>query len=502
MSHRPLTIVDLLDESASRFPGRVALRDAHTADSFADLATRANAIAGLLAARGVRQGDRVVVLAPTGLAYAAAYYGAMRSGAIAVPLSPAARATEVNASLAHCAARAVLLDPEYPESRAVRDEATSNRCEIIDTDEWASATASTSARAPTRPGPDDPACILYTSGTTGHPKGVVLSHRGLATNTRAIIRALSLGPTDSCLTGLPFNYSFGSSILHTHVAVGATLHLAPSIVFPSRVLDALCDRRPTGFYGVPSTYAMLLSRTDPRTVDTSSLRYVAHAGAAMTPTLQRRVRAAFPTADLIVMYGQTEASARLTVLPPMRLDEKVGSVGPAVDGVELSVRREGGEPVAAGETGDIWVRGESVMLGYWRDPGATSAVIRHGWLKTGDVGYLDSEGFLFIVGRRADIIKSGAHRIHPLEIERVLLETAPVAEACVVGQDDELMGQLVIAFVVPKGGERIDPETLRQHCRRRLSSVKVPAEIRVVDRLPKTASGKIRRAELASEGRP
>jgi len=219
------------------------------------------------------------------------------------------------------------------------------------------------------------AAIIYTSGTTGRPKGVTLSHGNLAANVRSILQYLNLGPTDRVLNVLPFYYSYGNSVLHTHLAVGGTLILENNLLYPHNVLTTLARERATGFSGVPSTFAILLSRASLENHDLSSLRYMTQAGGAMAPALIERLRRAVPHIRFFVMYGQTEATARLAWLPPEMLDAKPGSIGIAIPGVRLELRDEQGRPVPTGETGEIWASGDNIMQGYWRDPEQTRKVI-------------------------------------------------------------------------------------------------------------------------------
>jgi acyl-CoA synthetase (AMP-forming)/AMP-acid ligase II len=275
--------------------------------------------------------------------------------------------------------------------------------------------------------------------------------------------------------------------------------LEQNLVYPHAVVETLARRRATGFAGVPSTFALLLARVDLGNHDLSSLRYITQAGGAMSPVLAQKLRAALPHVAVIVMYGQTEATARLTWLPPTDFDRKHGSVGIPIPGVAIEVRGEDGERLAPGEEGEIWARGPNVMLGYWGDPAATADVLRNGWLRTRDEGYLDAEGYLFLKGRRSDIIKVGAHRVHPGEIEDVVVGLDGVHEVAAVGSDDEILGQVIKVFVVAEPGSALTPMRVQAHCRERLASYKVPRFVEFVDSLPKTASGKVQRVVLARE---
>jgi acyl-CoA synthetase (AMP-forming)/AMP-acid ligase II len=216
----------------------------------------------------------------------------------------------------------------------------------------------------------------------------------------------------------------------------------------------------------------------------------------MSPALTQRLREALPHPRLFVMYGQTEATSRISWLPPHKLDEKLGSVGIPVQGVEWKILRDDQMPAAQDEPGEVWVRGGNVMLGYWMNPDATAAVLQDGWLRTGDMGHLDADGYLFLQGRRSDMIKTGAHRVHPTDVEEVIAEISGISEVAVVGVEDEVLGQVVKAFIVateipPRAEDRI-----KAHCRTRLASYKIPRHIVFVDALPRTASGKVRRIQL------
>jgi long-chain acyl-CoA synthetase len=318
----------------------------------------------------------------------------------------------------------------------------------------------------------------------------------------SIVDYLGLGRDDSIVSVLPFYYSYGASVLHTHLAVGAYLVIEPNLVFPHTMVETMARERVSGFSGVPSTFLLLLNRVPLADYDLSSLRYLTQAGGAMAPATTQRLREALPRARIFIMYGQTEATARLTWLPPDRLDEKPGAVGIPVAGVEIVVRREDGQPAEPAEIGEVHARGPGVMLGYWRNPDATAAVLRDGWLRTGDMGHLDAEGYLFLSGRRSDMIKTGAHRVHPKDVEEVVAELQEVDEVAVIGVDDDTLGQVIKALVVVKSGQALSANQVKAHCRARLAIYKIPKFIEFVDALPKTASGKIRRAQLTATKEP
>jgi acyl-CoA synthetase (AMP-forming)/AMP-acid ligase II len=342
--------------------------------------------------------------------------------------------------------------------------------------------------------------LMFTSGTTGAPKGVLLSHGNLRANADGIIESLALGARDSILTALPFFYAYGNSVLLSHLGCGARLIIERNFTFPHAIVEAMARERVTGFAGVPSTFALLLARVRLENYDLASLRYVTQAGGAMAPPLTRRLMAALPGKQIFVMYGQTEATARLTCLPASRLEEKLGSVGLPLRGVKLEVRDASGAPVAANVVGEIWAAGPNIMSGYWRNPEATAAVLRDGWLRTGDMGRLDEDGFLYIVGRRSDIIKVGAHRVHPQDVEDVLAELDDVAESAVIGVEDEILGEVIKAFVLLRPGSGLQEREVKRHCLEKLAPYKVPKFVEFVNSLPRTPSGKVQRAALQTAG--
>ena len=344
---------------------------------------------------------------------------------------------------------------------------------------------------------DDLAILLYTSGTTGRPKGVMLSHGNLVANNAAILAYLDLVPEDVGLTVMPFHFSYGNSVLHMHLAAGATLLLEDNLAYPQVVVNRFQRDRVTGFSGVPSTFAILMSRCRLEDFDLSSMRYLTQAGGAMTRAAIQRMRQLVPSARFFVMYGQTEATARLTYLPPEHLDERLGSIGIPLDGIEIQVRDPQGEELPAGQVGELCARGPNIMLGYWRDDEASSQAVVDGWLHTGDLAHRDEAGFLYIDGRVVEMIKVGSFRVSPLEVEEVLATLPGIAEMAVASTPDELLGQAIKAVIVLREGATLDERQVKAHCRAHLASYKVPKTVEFARELPRTSSGKIQRFKLA-----
>lgn len=471
--------------------------------TYGGLLARSAAYANALVALGVKPGDRVAVQVEKSADALMLYLGTVRAGAVFLPLNTAYTPAEIDYFVGDAAPAVLVCDPARQEALAPIAQKVGARVETLDPEGRGSLSAAADAAATdfadVARGADDLAAILYTSGTTGTPKGVALSHGNLAHNAAAIIDYLRLGPEDRGVTVLPFWYAYGASVLNTHLAAGAFLAIEANSAYPHLVVQALERHRATGFSGVPSTFALLLEHGRLDQADLSALRYLTQAGGAMAPALTRRLRAALPQARLFIMYGQTEASARLTFLDPERVDRKPGAVGGPLAGVELAIRRADGSAAAPGEEGEVWARGGNIMAGYWQAPEATAAVLRDGWLRTGDIGRIDDEGDLWLAGRRSDLIKTGAHRVHPLDVEQVIAELPGVREVAVFGVDDALLGQAVAALVVADPACAPGEMAVKAHCRANLPAYKIPRLVRFVDALPRTASGKIRRADLATE---
>lgn len=473
-------------------------------------------LASFLLKSGIRPGDRVGILSENSPEYIISYLGIQKAGGISVDINHQYSAHEVKKILDNCLASILLVENKYfkvavetlkgaPFVKTVIIIASQNKglLPVLTMREKISAhidlfilediirNDDVSGRFPELSGKDI-ASIIYTSGTTGEPKGVMLSHENFISNADSIIEYLHLTEDDKAMVVLPFCYSYGKSILTTHIMAGGTLVLENSFMYPNVVLNKMVEEDATGFAGVPSTFAIVLNRSNIRNCRFPKLRYVTQAGGHMSPKHARELSAVLPDTKIYIMYGQTEATARLTYLDPQDLFKKPGSIGKPIPGVEIELVREG--EISSGENreGEIVVSGENIMAGYWNNPGETRKVLRDGKLYTGDIAKMDEEGYLYIIGRRSDMIKSGAHRISPKEIEEVILEMQEVYEVCVVSIEDVILGEAIRAVVVLKPGYVVDAKKIQRHCQTKLASFKIPKEVVFVDDLPKTNSGKVR----------
>ena len=467
-----MTLHGLLEASARRDAAKAAFVAKDSRTSYGELAGRAGGFAAALNQLGVGRGDRVAVVLDSDVDYLVAFYGTLMAGGVAVPVCPDTRTEPLLHALG--ALRRARSSSSTPTTCAGWT-ATSPPCPscapcwFAATGGWPSPATSHRPASRRRPSPrrlPTPGPRARTSrrsstppGTTGRPKGVMLSHDNLVANVRSIVSYLALSPEDVVGMVLPFYYVYGNSVLHTHIAAGATIAHLGSLAFLAQVIQGLQDFACTGFSGVPATFARLAGFGHFARYDLSRLRYVTQAGAAMTPALIGKLRAAIPTTQVFVMYGQTEASARLSYLPPDRLDDKLGSAGKAIPGVTLKICDPQGRELPRGALGEVVAEGPNVMVGYFRDPDATARVLRPEGLRTGDLGTMDEEGFLFLKGRETEMIKSGGHRLSPLEIEQAVAKAPGVREVAVTGVPDELLGEAIAAFVIPQPGATISRKT-------------------------------------------
>jgi acyl-CoA synthetase (AMP-forming)/AMP-acid ligase II len=339
--------------------------------------------------------------------------------------------------------------------------------------------------------------IIYTSGSTGRPKGVVLSHANIVANTHAICEYLKLTESDIQMVVLPFFYVMGKSLLNTHFAAGGRVVINNQFAYPAAVVQQLVSERVTGFSGVPSTFAYLLYRSplEKYRKDLAHLRYCCQAGGAMPRHLKLELRRVLlPHVEIYLMYGATEAAARLSYLDPADFEKKMDSIGKPVRGVRFRIVDAQGLEVGAGGQGELVASGPNIMQGYWKDPQSTAQVLDSNGYHTGDIGYRDEEGFFYIVGRKDGLLKVGGHRISPDEVEEALMESGQLVEAAVVGIPDRLLGTQLCGLGVAKA-DGLTEETLLAFAAKRLPRHKLPARIRLLPQLPKNWSGKIDRQE-------
>ena len=499
-----------LEDSASRQPDSVALLEGNRTIKYGELDRLANRFANLLREAGVARHDRVAIALDNSIEMVAAYLGTMKAGAVAVPLPAGPRSDRLAHAVADCSPAAAVIDrataltvhAEHPlasvnavfvSGRSKPDQSLAGNFRPLHEGLAAASEEPSGVRCIDL----DLAAIIYTSGSTGTPRGVMLTHCNIVANTRSIVAYLHLTASDRVMCVLPFYYVYGLSLLHTHLAVGASTVIDNRFAFPNTVLQAMLTHEVTGFAGVPSTFALLLQRSNIDEVSFTKLRYITQAGGNMPTAHLREWLRRGPNVPFYVMYGATEASARLTYLEPDKLVDKMGSIGQAIPSVEIVVRTDDGRVAAQGEAGELVARGANISIGYWNDGEETARKFDAFGYRTGDLGYMDEDGYLFLVGRRHDMIKVGAHRVGPMEIEQVLHEYSGVHEAAVVGAPHDVLGEAPLAFVVVADRATADAEAIRNFCKARLAAYKVPVRITFRDQLPKLAgSNKVDRVLL------
>jgi long-chain acyl-CoA synthetase len=477
-------LAGLLTDAAQAHAERPALLAGERRTTHGELGEATERWGGVFRERGIRPGDRVAIVLPNGLDFIAALYGALSAGAIAVPLNPLLRPAEIedrvtdsDASLLVAPAGAAelsglpvaLLDP----SRALA----------------ASPVAGVVPRAP-----DEPAVLLYTSGTTGRPKGAELTHAGLRA-TAAYLAGPLLGLTerDVLLGAAPFSHIFGlAGILNPTLVSGACIALLPR--FDAEAALTLMQREGSEvFLGVPSMCIALLRAADAG-APVPKLR-VTHVGGAPMPPETLQAFAARFGGDVLEGFGMTETGGGVVSHLSGQV-HKPGSVGTPGPGVDVRIAGTDGELMPAGEPGEVQLRSPGMMRGYWRDPEATLEAFSDGWFRTGDVGYRDADGYLFLVDRTKDVIMRGGYSVYPREVEDALYEHPAVSEAAVVGVPDELLGEEVVAVVVPRVGIECDPAAIRAFMRERVAAYKYPRLVVVAAELPHGPSGKILKREI------
>jgi amino acid adenylation domain-containing protein len=506
-------VQDFLRESAMKHPGKAALVCGGKSYSYQTLEKMANRLAHGFRAEGLERGDRLGIYLGNTVDAVVSIFGALKAGAVVVPVNRAIKSEKLRFILGHCEAAALVTDArafnqlgadqlqkDLPSLRRVIVTGHASSNGVLAFSDFVNREDPALQKAPPTQAIDlDLACLIYTSGTTGEPKGVMCDHSNVMFVTRAITQYLENSETDVILNVLPLAFSYGLYQLMATFATGATLVLEDSFAFPTAVVQKMAEHRVTGFAGVPTIYSILLGM-DLSQYDLSALRYVTNAAAGLPVEHVKRLRQRLPRVRLYLMHGLTEV-ARTMYLPPDQTEHRPASSGIAMPGTELWVANEQGERLPAGEVGELVVRGRHVMRGYWNDPAASAKRFRPGPIPgerlcySGDLFRIDEEGFFYFVSRKDDIIKSRGEKIAPREVENVLYAIPGVQDAAVIGVPDPLWGQVVKAFVVAPGGDLTESVVIA-HCKARLEDVMVPRLVEFRAELPKTPSGKIKKLEL------
>ncbi|HMA76987.1 MAG TPA: AMP-binding protein [Candidatus Krumholzibacteriaceae bacterium] len=509
-----MLVNDLLEKTTERFPDKNAVWFKGETRTYSEILDMSRKVSGYLSDHNIERGDRVAVLIENSHDHIIAYFGVLFAGCVSVSLNTQTTAEALIYLLNNSDAKAIITTGKYskqllpalkkcPKIKEIiidqEDLSAYERIGHCNTVSLADLYKGEAAENDVRSIDIDLAEIVYTSGSTGNPKGVMLTHLNLVSNMKSIVSYAHLSEDDSILVVLPFYYIYGKSLLLTHFLVGGTVIIDNNFLYPNQVLATMKKQKATGFAGVPSTFMILLDRSSVRKYSFDSLRYLMQAGGAMAPSVQKEVKEVFSPAKLYIMYGATEAAPRLSYLEPDRLDDKLGSIGKAVDNVDLLLVDDNGNPVPPGEVGEIAARGSNIMRGYWKDPEGTGEVLRNGLYYTGDLAKIDDEGFFFVVGRSKDIIKVKGFRVSAKEIEEKILELDEVHETAVIGVEDDILGEAVKAFIVPRSEGDCDSDMIEKHLRKNLPQYKLPKFIEFRGKLPKNKSGKILKQKLKEE---
>jgi amino acid adenylation domain-containing protein len=508
-------VEDYLIENARRFGDKVALVADGLRLSYFELDRLSDHIATELRRGGVQRGDRVLVFMDNCWEAAVSIFAVLKAGAVFSPINPSTKADKLALLTGNCRPAAIITQASLLDvagdalrscpSLAIRMVATRGKGDLPHG--WVSFEDVLTAPCdpPSRDGINlDLAMLVYTSGSTGFPKGVMVTHQNIDAAATSVITYLENTDEDVILGVLPISFNYGLYQLLMAIKLGATLVLEKSFAFPQAILNRIREERVTGFPLVPTMAALLLQMKDLHPGQYPTLRYITSAGAALPPAHIARLQDLFPTTTIFSMYGLTECK-RCTYLPPVELKRRPGSVGIAIPGTEAFVVDEQGNRLPLGSTGELVIRGAHVMKGYWEDPEATQRALRPGILPqemvlyTGDLFRTDEEGFLYFVGRKDDIIKTRGQKVSPKEVENVLYALAGVREAAVVGVPDPVLGHAIKAVIALEARGAVTAADVIRHCARNLEDFMVPKIVEFRDQLPKSENGKIARRQVEAE---
>ncbi len=486
------TLGEAFQHAASRRPDHPAIITAAGIVSHARLLQAALAMCRALREAGdFVPGDRVAMLLANGPHFPAAYYGIFLAGGAVVPIPPDTEPSRLHYIIGEGGIRIAITADVAALRRA------NLICKLCEVDLDAGDRSNQSTDVAQTMTPSDLAMILFTSGSTGQPKGVMLSHAAILANARIVCTHLPVGPNERALASSPFYHAFGNAVMQTHLLCGATLIIEGTLTFPKTLIDAVVRRRATSFSAVPEAWRFLTSCGAIREGTLSSLTYATSAGAPMPHDLAMEIVDLIAPARFFSLYGQTESTSRLSYVEGADLAEHPGSIGRGAPGLELEVVDRSNHRVAPGEVGEIRARSANLMTGYWRDEATTAHVLRDGWLYTGDLAVVDDEGFIGVRGRSDDIIKIGGVRLHPAEVEQIVVSHLHGVDAAVVAFEHGSVGPRLALFVRPRDdATRLTETTVREMCRASLPRHMLPTVIEIVEKFPLTPSMKLDRRAL------
>ncbi|MHA1720717.1 MAG: class I adenylate-forming enzyme family protein [Promethearchaeota archaeon] len=442
--------------------------------------------------------EKIAIVSDNSIFFIASYFGIIASGRVAVPLHNQFGQDNFKYVIDSCNISCFFLQKKYVKKFVkfgistkylFSDESFDETINIFDLKNEEGTIADVEEKTQL-------AVIIFTSGSTGTPKGVMQSHLNIIHNTNSIIEYLQLNQNDRVMVVLPFSYCFGTSLLHTHLRIGGQVVLNNRFMFPGKVLNEINEKKCTVFAGVPSTYQILLRRSPLKKMTFPTLRLIQQAGGKLANTFISELREALPNTQIFIMYGQTEATARLSYLPPDLLDTKLGSIGKGIPNTILEVLNKEGKPVKPGEIGELVASGDNITLGYWKDPETTAKTFRNGKLYTGDIGTVDDEGYIFLTDREKNILKVGGFRVSPKEVEDYIAKLDDVVEVGIIGIPDEILGEAMKAYISLVENSKLTKDMIKKYCKNHFPNHKIPKEIEFLKSLPKNNSNKLDRIKL------
>ncbi|MCP5056358.1 MAG: long-chain fatty acid--CoA ligase [bacterium] len=493
-----LNLGSILMAAAHGRPDHPAIRLGERSVSYAELDRAARGVAASLHERGIEPGNQVALMVPNVPEFTIAYYGILYAGCAVVPLNVLLSAPEVTYHIEDSGAQLLVAHPLFAEPARKGAEGAGVPVAWSDGDgqtDLPAMAAASPVETLHATGPDDTAVILYTSGTTGKPKGAELSHANLFVNCSVVVpKLLPLGEDDVALATLPLFHSFGQTcIQNATIATGGTFTLLPRFT-PEEAIEIIERDKVTLFAGVPTMYFALLHHEGARPPDLSSVRYCMAGGAPMPVEVMKAFEAKFGV-DVLEGYGLSETSP-VASFNQLNRPRTPGSIGYPVWGVEMAILDDKDQPLPDGERGEICIRGHNIMKGYWNRPEATAETMRNGWFHSGDIGIRDPGGSYRIVDRVKDMILRGGFNVYPREVEEVLYAHPAIVEAAVIGIPHESHGEEVKAFVALGKDQQVTSEELIAYCKQNLAAYKYPRHVEIIDTLPKGPTGKILKREL------
>ena len=456
--------------------------------SYSDLFNKSNNLAAYLNSY-LGTEKNILLIAPNSVFFIIVYLAIIKSGNVAVPLNPETEQGNLDYIKYFCQPEIIFITSYLTKKFKIDEVTLINEITLQEIISEEQRTIPDSVHTSS----DQLAEIIYTSGSTGEPKGVMISHRNLIANTASIVDYLNLTEKDIMLVVLPFYYCYGLSLLHTHLRIGGSIVLNNMFMLLGGVINDLKQYKCTGFAGVPSHFQILLRKSESfKKTQFPDLKYVTQAGGKLHDMFILEFIETFPAIRFNVMYGQTEATARLSWLPPEKLPEKIGSCGKGIPGVMLIVADEQGNPVKPGKIGEILAFGDNIMQGYYKDPEFTRNVLKNRWLRTGDLGKMDDEGYIYLTARKKEIIKVGGKRISPKEIEGVIFSMPEVVDCTIEIEDDIILGETMKATIIVRESakDKITPDDIKKYCAKKLVSYKIPQIIDIKNKISISATGK------------